>query len=361
MVSDNEGFKYPEIDEDRCTNCGICRKICPFHDNYDRSGNLPEPIVYAVKNKNEDTRLTSSSGGIFSALSDYVLENDGLIYGVGFDDNFMVCHQRAENKDQRDRFKGSKYVQSELGDIFLDIKSQLQQDKLILFTGTPCQTAGLKAVLKNKKYENLIVCDLVCAGAPSPLLWDNYVSFLRKKIKTGIKKYNFRYKGISWHNSSCAVEFNNGKYIHNKPIVNIYSNIFNSHNALRPACHSCKFSNFHRPSDLTIGDFWGIEKAKPHFDDDRGVSLVLINTPVGNRVFNEIEGEIIVEASNTMECRQRNLTQPSPLPSSREAFWQDYHKYGFEYIARKYTAYGLVNRFKREFLKPLLKKAGILK
>lgn len=270
-------------------------------------------------------------------------------------------HEKADNKNDRDKFKGSKYVQSDLRDIFLNVRSGLENNKMVLFTGTPCQTAGLRAFLNNKKYDNLVLCDLVCAGAPSPLLWKEYVLFLTKKTKSSIKRYSFRYKGVSWHKSSYIVELKDGKIMHNEPTVDIYSSIFNSHNALRPSCHNCVFANFERPSDLTIGDFWGIEKSKPHFDDDRGVSLVLINTEKGKEIFNAIKEDLVYEVSNTSECKQRNLTMPTPVSSKRDIFWKNYYEKGFVYVARKYTEYGVINRTKKYVIKPILKKIGILK
>lgn len=359
MVEDKEGFKYPEIDGSKCVDCGICRQICPFHRNYSKKFNLSVPYVYAVKNRNDDVRFTSSSGGVFTAISDYVLENSGVVYGAAFDENFTVCHQKSYNKRERDKFKGSKYVQSDLDDIFSDIKAELDAGKMVLFTGTPCQTAGLRAFLKNKQYERLILCDLVCNGVPSPLLWKEYTSFITEKSKSELKAYNFRYKEDSWHNGSVFAKFQNGNIMKNEPLTNIFINIFYSHNAHRPSCYNCVFTNFERPSDVTIGDFWGIEEVKPQFDDDKGISLVIINSKTGIKVFNSIKDDIIFMESNMNECIQRNLVRPTPISSSRDKFWEDYNKRGFEYIAKKYTSYGLINRMKLYVIKPMLKKLGL--
>jgi len=362
MAVDNEGFSYPQINETKCSQCGLCRKICPFHENYNVDGNYNTPKVYAVKHVDEDVRISSTSGGMFTALSDLVLEKNGVVYGAVFDEHFRVCHHKAESKAERDKMKGSKYVQSDLNHIFLDIKNELNNGKYVLFTGTPCQVAGLKAFFNNAPSEKLILCDLICHGTPSPLIWKEYISLLKKKKKSNLKYFKFRDKGKGWHKSRLYAEFDDGSKLYDEPLIKLYNSIFYQHVALRPSCHHCVFTNLKRPSDITIGDFWGIEKYKQRFDDNKGVSLVLINTEKGEDIFQKLRNNLIYETSSVEECvqQQRHLTVPASCPSKRKIFWEDYYSRGFKYVARKYTTYGPVNRLKYNILKPILSKLGIL-
>ncbi len=361
MIADSEGFEYPHIDETKCTECGLCQKICPFQPGQATQDDFRRPLsIFAAKHQNNDIRLASSSGGMFTALSDYILDKRGVVYGAAFDKEFRVCHQKAENKTDRDKFRGSKYVQSHLGDIFQDAKAELNRGREVLFGGTPCQIAGLRAFLGDKKYGGLILCDLVCHGTPSPLIWKEYVSLLEKRMRCNLQSFKFRDKGDGWHTSRLYAEFVNGACLYHMPLVDSFNSIFYQHIALRPSCHNCIFTNFARPSDITIADFWGIEKCKPDFDDNQGVSLVLLNTPKGEAIFDKIKGHLDYVASSIEECRQRHLTEPAEPSPKRAVFWNDYYEYGFEYVAKKYTDYGFVNGLKHNVIKPMLSKIGVL-
>ena len=364
MVADSEGFKYPEINETKCLDCGLCQKVCPFHKDYNEGKKSQIPAAYAAKYKDDSVRLSSSSGGMFTALSNFILGENGVVYGAAFDDDFRVCHQKAENMVERDKFKGSKYVQSDLGKIFLDVKTELDNDKDILFTGTPCQIAGLRAYLGHKKYEKLILCDLVCLGTPSPLIWSDYINLLLKNKTTKLKRFNFRDKGAGWHKSRLYAMFADGSTMYNTPMVDLFDSIFYQHIVLRPSCHACVFTNFDRVSDITIADFWGIEKCKPDFDDNKGVSLVLINTKKGEAIFENVKECLIYESSSIDECKQRHLTEPAKPSPKRDVFWKDYYEHNFKYVAKKYTNYGFINRVKHKvkhnILKPLLSKLGLM-
>jgi coenzyme F420-reducing hydrogenase beta subunit len=358
MQVDEEGFLYPHINNELCVECGLCTRICPFHDDYSTNENFDTPLVYAVKHKSDDVRLSSSSGGMFTAISDYVLDENGVIYGVDFDENFVVCHKRATTVNERDKFKGSKYVQSDLNQIFKAVKDDLILNRYVLFTGTPCQTAGLYSYLNNKvNTKKLFMCDIVCHGTPSPKIWREYINFMTAKHKKKISQYHFRYK---WRGINVLMKFNDGSSIHNKNDLLTFINLFFSHVVLRPSCHNCKFTNFHRPSDITIADFWGIEKCKPEFEDNKGVSLVLLNTPKGQRLFDEIKRELVYEVSNAKDCPHPNLQHPSVASPKREEFWNDYYKYGFVYVIKKYVDYGLVAQSKI-LVKKILRKMKLAK
>lgn len=360
MVRDEEGFLYPQVNDALCKGCSLCISVCPFRTGYETKDNFEEPLVFAAKHKSLEIRKTSTSGGLFTALSNHVLANGGAVYGAGFDESFHVCHQKAETACERDRLKGSKYVQSDLGRTFPDVKEQLEKGRMILFTGTPCQTAGLNAYL-SRSYDGLILCDLVCHGTPSPMVWQDFVRFIEQRQNSALAEYRFRDKGNGWHTPRPYAAFENGSILCDSPSVRAFDSIFYQHLALRPSCHSCVFTNFRRPSDITIADFWGIEQCLPEFDDNSGVSLVLINTEKGKSVFNLIKNGLDFMESNPEDCvkRQAHLTAPATPSPRRNAFWADYHTHGIAYILKKYASCNTIQRIKQEIIKPFLIKIGI--
>ena len=359
MKPDKEGFLYPEINQGLCIDCNLCRSVCPIQNRLVLSDRLHDPRVFAVKHKKEQVRMSSASGGAYTAISDYILKSSGVVYGAEFDDDFCVRHNRATNAEVRNKFKGSKYIQSDTRGIFKQIEEDLIKGNNVLFTGTACQVAGLRKFLEAKqvKTNKLTTNDIICHGVPSPLLWQGYLNFIQKKNK--LKSYTFRYKQKGWHGYNVKTEFTNGKLKINTPDIKVFANLFSSDLALRPCCYYCCFANLQRPSDILIGDFWGIEKTMPEFDDNKGVSLVLINSQKGEEIFQEIKNELIVRESNIKDCLQRNLQYPTKKREEREQFWQDYYKYGFEYIAQKYAGYSFRGRVK-SLLKDFLKKIGLL-
>lgn len=194
MQPDALGFLYPVVDKDKCVDCGLCEKVCAFNDHYDTSLNLSQPDAYAARHKDMQEVETSRSGAAFIAISDYVLENGGVVYGAGYADHFRVVHKRATTKEERDEFKGSKYVQSDLDHVFRQVKKDLKDGLTVLFSGTPCQTAGLNSYIGKKLRENLILVDIVCHGVPSPYMWRDYIAYLEKKQGDKICWVNFRDK-----------------------------------------------------------------------------------------------------------------------------------------------------------------------
>ncbi|KAF1086364.1 F420H2 dehydrogenase subunit F [Sporotomaculum syntrophicum] len=358
MIPDEEGFLYPSINHELCIECDLCKQVCPFSDTYKTSGNYDQPLVYAAKHKDDNVRMNSSSGGMFTAISDYILDIDGVVYGAAFDEKFVVRHQKAETAEERNKFRGSKYVQSNLIGVFEDIKKELKKERTVLFTGTPCQNAGLRSYL-NKNYEKLILCDIVCHGTPSPLIFEKFIRYCGHKNRSSIKEYYCRFKGNGWHSHTEKAVYANGKEDSTSLLSQSYKALFYSHVALRPACHNCKFCNFSRPSDITFGDFWGIEKSMPDFDDNIGVSLLLINSSKGQELFQRISKNLCYRKSNTTDCLQHNLHTPSQPSPRRNKFWQDYKNKGFEYVLKKYAGYGLVPRLKKTVVK-VIKKIGLL-
>lgn len=194
MKPDALGFLYPVVDENKCINCGLCEKVCQFNVNYDTSLNLSQPDVYGARHKDMKEVETSRSGAAFIALSDWILKHGGAIYGAGYVDHFRVVHKRATNKEERDEFKGSKYVQSDLNGVFKQVKQDLKNGMIVLFSGTPCQTAGLSSFIGKKLRENLYLVDIVCHGVPSPYIWRDYLNYLEEKQGDEIVWVDFRDK-----------------------------------------------------------------------------------------------------------------------------------------------------------------------
>lgn len=335
MKKDEEGFFYPVIDDNICIKCGQCKKACSFHENNTYVEYDTYQRAYAVKHKNSEARASSRSGGMFVALSDYILSKNGLVYGVGYQDNWMVVHRRVNNSIDRDLLKGSKYVQSNLGNSFRQIKADLENGNYVLFSGTPCQVAGLNSYISDDLKEKLYTCDIVCHGVPSPLIWSEYIGHIERKYKSDIIAVDFRDKEYGWHShyqTFRLADMNIGKVIENQ-----FTDLFYQHIIFRPSCEKCYFANLKRVSDLTLGDFWGIEKSKKYFDDNKGVSLVLINTDKGKEIFDKINQEIDYESSEIKDCIQPNLLHPSKPAFNRSSFWSSYKKRGFDRTLERFT------------------------
>lgn len=290
------------------------------------------PEVYAVRHIDENTRLTSQSGGAFAAISDHVLENEGIVYGCVLDENLQAVHVRAADKASRDRMRGSKYIQSRLNDTFKAAKADLQAGKQVLFSGTPCQIAGLRKFM-GKEYDNLFCVDLVCHGVPSPAVWQRYLEWRQAQTGQRAQQADFRNKkAYGWHEHYETIQFNAGKKIGS----NVFANIFYSHMALRPCCYTCPFKKALHPGDITIGDYWGVEKTAPEFDDNMGVSLVLINNNKGANLFAKIEERVYWKQTRLEDSMQRPLIAPFPRPENRDRFWAELAAQDFAFIARKY-------------------------
>ena len=360
MEPDTLGFKYPKVDLSKCIDCGLCEKVCAFNEHYDKSLNLKEPEIYAARHKDMHEIETSRSGAAFIAISDYILENGGVVYGVGYIDHFRVAHKRAKTKEERNEFKGSKYVQSDLDGIFRQVKEDLRKGKTVLFSGTPCQTAGLNSYIEKKLRENLILVDIVCHGVPSPYIWRDYLAYIEKKYKSKVIKVNFRDKSrIGWAGHIESYTFENGKEIETKE----YTNLFYKHIMLRESCGSCHYTNFHRPSDFTLADYWGWEKTNTNINsDNKGVSLFFINTKKGIDIFTLIKNVLKTIPTQQIKCEQPNLLHPSKLHVNRKKFRNYYMHNGFEYILDYnfesgfyYKTHLLNSRIKEKFNR-LLKK-----
>lgn len=334
MIPDAMGFKYPRIEESACIECGLCEKVCAFNRGYEPTNNYELPYVYALRHKDGHTLATSRSGGAFVAVSDWILAQNGVVYGAGYTDHFRVVHKRAACAEERDEFKGSKYVQSDPGTTFLQVKADLDKGLKVLFSGTPCQTAGLRAYIGGKKADGLYLIDIICHGTPSPNLWRDYLKYIETKYKAEITRVDFRDKTQGWTAHKESFIFDTG----DKIITDIWKKLFYRHLMLRPSCGNCPYTNFKRPSDITIGDFWGWEKTDPTFNsDNKGCSLVLVNTEKGRQLFNDSSNSFVAIPSDTLRCVQPNLQRPTQLSELSDEFVEDYINSGIEYIVEKYA------------------------
>ncbi len=351
MKADEEGFLYPSIDRNKCINCGQCEKTCAFRldkkhrenasaqDSFsyvtDGKGKIFPPQAFAIKHKNLSVRMLSRSGGIFTALSDEIIKKQGSVYGCVLRDDLKGAnHIRAVNKKQRNAMCGSKYIQSEIGFTFINVEEDLKNLKPVLFSGTSCQIAGLKSFLQADYPGQLFCVDIVCHGVPSPLLWEEYLNWSERKYGSSVERVNFRNKeDFGWREHVETLFFKNGKKVNSK----IFTSLFYGHCFLRPSCYHCPYKDITHPGDITIADYWGIEKLNSSFDDNKGVSLVLVNTNHGLHLLERVRNDVYMIKTDIKNSLQPPLRYPFSCPSNRQTVWKDFHKYHFDFVVKKYA------------------------
>lgn len=286
MQQNHEGFLYPQIHQESCVHCGLCESVCPIYT--DHSAIAGESIAYAAINKNEDMRMQSSSGGMFPLLATYILDNQGIVFGAAFDENFQVKHIAVSSHHDLYKLQGSKYVQSDIRGIYKQAKEYLRQKKLVLFSGTPCQVEGLRLFLQ-QDYENLFLVDIICHGVPSPLAWKEYLYSTQKHPPKTIEKINFRDKKKGWLDFCLSIKFTDNSIKIIDRARDPFMRAFLRNISLRQSCSSCLFKQKERNSDITLADFWGIETILPSMHDNRGTSLLIIHSKKGKILFNRVQ------------------------------------------------------------------------
>ncbi len=345
MIEDAEGFIYPFVDENKCNECGLCVKHCPKTNNTIFDGSqLKEPEVFAAKLKNEQVLLRSSSGGMFSAIAELVIEKGGVVFGCALDKNLIAKHICVENKADLEGLRGSKYVQSDLNSSYLKARDYLIEGRRVFFTGTPCQISGLKAFL-GKGSNNLLTADLVCHGTPSQKLFSKYLDWLQNKLGEQILTYEFRNKDrIGWGLGYKAATRTKSKYSHGD--FDPYYSAFLKAETYRYTCYSCKYATTVREGDFTLADYWGIDLCHSKFYTNKGVSLLLINSLKGQDFFEELKEKIdyIPSKLEYAKINNGNLERPSKKPYIRDFIYTEINKMGFDnYLKRNFK---LSSKFK---------------
>lgn len=383
MEMDSEGFLYPVVEKSACVDCGLCEKACPVIKEQEsrqkeqgNSSKVPEshlkeqenvkklvsayPKTYAAKNKDKEIVRTSSSGGIFTLLAKMVLEEKGVVFGaVMTEDCRQVVHIAVEDPKELYRLRGSKYVQSHIGDCYRKAKEYLAQGRKVLFTGTPCQIEGLKAYL-GRGEENLFTMDIICHGVPSEKVWQQYVKEQEKEAGAAVQEISFRNKDNSWKKYEIVFSFSNGETYRKNFEEDLYMRAFLQDICLRPSCYACKFKNANRVSDVTVADFWGCENILPHMDDDTGTSLLMIHSKKGENLLEAIRKDILIEEVDYQVVPQTNPSmERSARPHrDRSKFFEDLGRISFKELVEKLAKPGF--SVKRSLVK-LLKITGIWK
>lgn len=333
MTPDEEGFLYPSIEQDLCLDCGLCLSICPLGDDFQPTGRKAAGRFYAARHKSEEVLLKSTSGGAFTALSDAVLASGGLVYGADFDGRLRVVHGRAETSGQRDRMRISKYVQSDLGSVYGPLSEDLDVGRPVLFTGTPCQAAGVRSFFRDHPgRDNLYVCDLICHSVPSPRIWEDYKEMLAGEAGGKLLKIQFRSKKYAWSraNSNKGLMYwieGEGEYREDDR----YYELFIMKNLIcRPSCHQCRFTRVERSSDITIADYFGIELFTPDWYSPLGVSLIIVSSAQGEKILRLAGEELLLEERPAAEAvsQQKRLSAPGAKPLLRDEFWRHYLEHG---------------------------------
>lgn len=326
MLPDEEGFCYPQVDESKCIDCGLCEKVCPVKNQLNNNQPLK---VYAAINTNEEVRKESSSGGIFSLLAEVIISRNGVVFGAMFDDNWNVIHSYTESMEGLQSFRSSKYLQSKIGDCYKEAKAFLLQDRWVLFSGTPCQIRGLKLFL-GREFDRLITIDVICHGVPSPAVFHQYlnemISLNKENEIISIKNISFRDKSRGWKNYHFTLDFLSSKgdshiysceFRKNPFIKGFIKDIY-----LRYSCYQCPTRNLKSGSDITLGDFWKVNTLLPSIDDDKGISAVSINSSKGMDLFSELDKINKWEATwNDLKKRNFPITKSPKMPKSRSLFF----------------------------------------
>lgn len=340
MVEDQEGCLYPVVDKDACIGCSLCENVCPVtHPRESR-----HPIEsYAAIHEDESIRLQSSSGGVFSALADWIIDRGGVVFGARFDEKWDVCHDWTNSRDGLQFFRGSKYVQSRIGTCYKQVKSFLMDNRWVLFTGTSCQIAGLKAFLKND-YDKLLTVDVICHGAPAPKAWRDYL----KEIGSGLSLVSFRSKNEGWTNYHFLFEKQDGVVSDQVFHKNIYMKGFLSNLYLRPSCSSCHFKSGRCQSDITLGDYWGIQNIHPEINDDKGVSAVILYTEKASRIIKELPLKLVKTNIDSISSSNPAYFKPCAAHPKRKFFFS--RTLSFSINVEKCLSTTLYSRVKRRLL-----------
>lgn len=339
MQEDQEGFWYPAVNVSECVQCGLCVRTCPVlqKQGLQAEERTLDIKAYAAYNKAGSVRLESSSGGIFPLLAEEIVNAGGVVFGASFDEDFNVIHDYAETYDEISKFMGSKYVQSKIGNSYQLVRDALNQDRMVLFTGTPCQISGLRYFL-GREYNNLLCQDVICLGVPNPKAWRKYVAFREELAGSTTCNVSFRRKDKGWTRYSVFFQFANNTSYQRCHYRDEYMTAFLRAISIRPSCYVCRFRGIRRESDITFGDFWGIHNVFPEMDDDKGISLVLVHSGKGQEIFDRVRHRMLYRFVNVNDAV---LYNPSTVKSVskhpfREQFFECLSNERFDVLVRRF-------------------------
>lgn len=363
---DIEGFWYPEVDKAKCVDCGLCEKVCPILEPATQIVRYKEPFVYAAYTKDETIRLDSTSGGIHSMLAQVMYEKNSYIGGAVYNDDHSVSQIIDDDPQRLSDIRSSKYLQSYASDVYRQIKNKLRERREVFFCGCPCQIHALYKYLGNKEYENLITCDFICRGVNSPKVFKKYMDMLERDYGAKASRIKFKNKKWGWHNFSMHVTFENGKeYCQDRWHDLFFIGYLQAGNFARPSCYKCAFKGFPQKADITLADFWGIENIDSSMDQDKGTSLVMVNSDKGQALFDSIKDKIKWKQFSMKDAEAGNPALNSSLVidcSDRDAFFTDLDKMTFDKVAAKYFPLPtFANRMKRKQLRYIDKIKKIIR
>lgn len=353
MQEDEEGFHVPKINQEKCIECGMCIRVCAFKKSQIKP--IMNQKAYGVKIKKNNKRAKSQSGGAFTVVAEQILKDNGSVYGVAMKNAREARYIGIEKMNELVALKGSKYVQANMENCYEKVIRELKQGKQVLFGGTPCHVDGLLTLLKQKNIntDKLYTYDLICHGVPSPKIYREYIDLVETVYDSKVKYFNFRDKTFGWHGHQTSMQCEGYKH---EIVSSNYVKIFYSHFCLRKSCYKCPYASTNRVSDITIGDFWGIEKHYDEFDDNKGCSLMIINSLKGEMLFDTIKSEIDYFSTTIEECLQPNLQHPTECPENGQGFWSMYNNEGLEKTIQKYCDYNVTKDYFYRYRRRLITK-----
>lgn len=333
METDNEGFWYPKVNKESCVKCNLCVKTCPVMTPLSSSQGR-KPLAFAAFTRDDEIRKNSSSGGMFTVIATAIIKNGGVVFGAAFEPDFSVVHTFVESIEDLHIFRGSKYVQSKIGESYIIAKKFLDVGRKVLFTGTPCQIEGLLAYL-GREYVNLYTQDIICHGVPSPLAWREYIKYLEKKYNSSLLDFSFRDKKNGWSNFSVRARFEEKECRFSKE-NDVYMKGFLNNWNLRPSCFNCHFRKRNRCSDVTLADFWGVNRVVPELFDDNGTSLLIVHSEKGKKLVQEIEKNTIMQPVDFEQSLRYNssMYESEPIPEQREFFFEWLGKRRLDHVVK---------------------------
>jgi len=329
MTADREGFRYPEMDSESCLNCGRCAGVCPMKRRMEKG---EWEVCIGARAKEDALREASSSGGVFPILAEYILGRQGVVFGAAYDENMTVVHRQACCKEELESLKKTKYVQSNMEEVFAKVDGLLRKGKWVLFCGTPCQAHGLKSFI-GREEPKLVIVDLVCYGVPSPGIWRDYVRYLERKRGGRVTDFSFRDKRKRDNGHTCAYVAGGREYT-GSLYRDLYCRMYFANHSLRPSCYRCRYATADRDSDITIGDFWGIEKIKPEMDDGMGISLAILHTEKARRLWTQVQEAFVWFSCGKDEIIQPRLVRATARAKGRDVFMALYRSLPFGLFVR---------------------------